>query len=297
MTEQERTPSLLAKTLPWLLGGFLLCLVAFVLFGVVDALIGSTPAPDFSPGTEVVLAGQGSEGVTVWQVGGDCTAAQAYGQLSPGLAARVLDASCYNREERRHYHRIELAGGSTGWVADDDLLPLAEYTPPPATWTPAPEPSPTPQPTRLGQPPPTAQATRPPRAEPLPMGSALYTSNWGVRLDRVQIADVVTSSAGDRSAQAEGRFAVLYLTVSNRASAPQNVHASILYIEDGQGLQHHNDNLASAYASQAECRDFALDVAPDSMVCLVAAIDIPLEGGPFLLGLNGTGDSILLEIP
>ena len=72
---------------------------------------------------------------------------------------------------------------------------------------------------------------------------------------------------------------------------------SILYIEDGQGLQHHNDNLASAYASRADCRDFALDVNPDSTVCLVAAIDIPLEGGPFVLSLDGTGDSILLDIP
>ncbi len=303
MSDQERTSSPLAKALPWLLGVFVLCLVGFMALGALEALTGSpllarsTPAPDFLPGTEVVLAGQDGAGVTVWQVGGDCTTANAYGQVPPGSEARVLEAACYNRKGRTHYHRISLANGSTGWVAADEMLPVAEYTPPPPTWTPEPEPSATPRVTPLAQSPPTAQPTRTPRTEPLPMGSALYTGNWGVRVDRVQIADVVTSAAGDKSAEAEGRFALVFLTVSNRSTGPKNVHASALYIEDGQGFQHRNDNLASAYASLADCRDFALEVAPDESVCLVAAIDIPLEGGPFVLSLDSASDSILLDLP
>jgi hypothetical protein len=128
------------------------------------------------------------------------------------------------------------------------------------------------------------------------MGSALYTGNWGLRVDRVQIADVVTSAAGDKSAQAEGRFALVFVTLSNRSTRPQNVHASTLYIEDGRGIQYRNNDLVSAYASLADCQDFALDVAPEVSVCLVAAIDIPLEGGPYLLSLDGAGDSILLDL-
>jgi hypothetical protein len=303
VTEQTGNKTPLAKALPWLLGVCLLCLVGFMALGALEALTGSpllarsTPTPELLPGREVVLAGPDGAAVTVWQVGGDCTTANAYGQVPSGSEARVLEAACYNGKGRTHYQRIALANGSTGWVAAGDMLPAAEYTPPPPTETPELEPPATSRPTSLAQSPPTAQPTRTPRAEPLPMGSALYTANWGARVDRVQIADVVTSAAGDKSAAAEGRFALLFLTIANRSNRPQNVHASTLYIEDGQGIQYRNDNLASAYASVAECQDFALDVAPDESVCLVAAIDIPVGGGPYLLSLDGAGDSILLDVP
>ena len=303
MTEEERTTRPLIKALPWLLGIFLLCLVGFMALGALEALTGSpllarsTPAPDLLPGTEVVLAGQDGASVTVRQVGGGCTTGNAYGQVPPGSQARVLEAACYNREGRTHYHRITLANGSTGWVAAGDMLPVAEYTPPPPTETPESEPTATSRPTPPAQAPATAQPTRTPRVEPLPVGSALYTGNWGLRVDRVQVADFVTSAAGDKSAEAQGRFVLVFLTISNRSNRPQNMHASTLYIEDGQGTQYRNDNLASAYASVADCQDFALDIAPEESVCLVAAIDIPVGGGPYLLSLDGASDAILLDLP
>jgi hypothetical protein len=107
----------------------------------------------------------------------------------------------------------------------------------------------------------------------------------------------VSSPAGDKSVEAAGRYALIYLTATNRGSRYATLHVSRLYVEDASGNRYGNDDTASAYASSAGCFDFALDVAPGESVCLVAAIDLPDGGGPYVLRLDGTTDSLRLDVP
>jgi hypothetical protein len=283
------------KLLPWLLGICLLGFVVLVIIGGCQALAGSglfaraTPTPRFLAGTEVTLAGQDGRPVTVWAFGGDCETGYALGELPAGWDARILDDACYDRESRTLYQRIVLADGSTGWVVAADAVLATEYTPPPPTATL--EPTLTPWPTATPLPTPT------PTPAPLPVGSSLSAGNWGLRVDRVEIVGSLASPSGDARIDAAGRFALVFLTATNQGSDPETLHASSLQIEDAAGNRYGNHDLASAYASSAECLDFALTVAPEGSVCLVAAIDVSEQSDFYVLRVTGAKDTVLLDLP
>jgi hypothetical protein len=283
------------KVLPWLLGVCLIGFLGLVAIAGYEALTGSpvfvraTPAPSFLAGAEVKLVGQDGGSVTVWSVGGDCEEGNALGQVPRGTDARILDDACYNRERKTHYHRIALVNESTGWVEAADIVPTAEYTPPPPTETP--EPTDTPWPT------PTPWPTQTPTPAPLPVGSSLSAGNWGVRVDRVEIVQSLSSPSGDALVEAGGRFALVFLTVTNHGLGPETLHASSLQIEDAEGNRYGNHDLASAYASSVDCPDYALDAAPGASVCIVAAIDISKQSSFYVLSLNGADEAVLLDVP
>jgi hypothetical protein len=291
----ERRPSPATKLLPWLFG---LCVVAFLALLALAAfealtrssiLARNTPTPAFPPGAEVRLVPQDGDSVTVWQVSAGCDVGNAFGQVPSGSQARTLDEACYRSRQKTTYHRIALANGASGWVEAGDIVPAAEYRPPPPTATPTPAGTP--------QPSPTVRPTQAPTRVPLPMGSALSAGNWGVRVDRLETAGSLSSPAGDKAVEATGRFALVFLTVTNHGTRPATLHASTIYIEDADGARYANDDRASAYASSAGCLDYALDTAPGESACLVAVLDISEQSRFYLLGLQGAGDTILLELP
>jgi hypothetical protein len=283
------------KLLPWLLGVCLLGFVVLLVIGGCQALAGAglfaraTPTPRFPAGTEVKLAGQDGEAVTVWSLGGDCEGGYVLGQLPAGWDARILDDVCYDRESRTQYQRIALADGSTGWVVAADAVLATEYTPPPPTETPVPTLTPWPTATPL----PTATPT----PAPLPVGSSLSAGDWAVRVDRVEIVGSLSSPSGGAQVEASGRFALVYVTATNHGPGLETLHASSLQIEDAEGNRYGNNDLASAYASSAACLDYALDVAPHESVCLVAAIDISEQSDFYALRLRGASAAVLLALP
>jgi hypothetical protein len=129
------------------------------------------------------------------------------------------------------------------------------------------------------------------------MGSSFFVGDWGVRVDRVEIADQLFSPSGDKSVDASGRFALVYLTATNQGIRPETLHASSVYIEDAEGNRYQNHDLASAYASSPACPDFALNIEPDGSVCLVAAVDISEQSSSYVLSLQGTDAWVLLAVP
>lgn len=294
---QRRENTLVGKVLPWLLGVCLCVFLTLMAVGVFEALVDSsvftraTPTPAFLAGMEIKLVEQDGASVTVWPVGGNCEVGIALGQMASGSDARILEDACYNRDRRTIFYRIALANGTTGWVTADNIVSAAEYTPPSPTVIPETEPTHTPWPT------PTLAPTRTPPPPPLPLGSPLSTGNWGVRVDRVEIADVLPSPAGDKTVEATGRFALVFLTATNRGPGSKTLHASSVYIEDAEGNRYPNDDLASAYASSADCLDFALDIDPGESVCLVAAIDISTQSSYYVLSLQGAEEYVLLDVP
>jgi hypothetical protein len=287
----------LSPLLPWLLALCLVCFLGLILLGGFEALGGAsllaraTPTPAFLPGTEVRLVQPGYGSVTVWQVGDRCEPGHAYGEVLSGSEARILEGVCYQRQGKTIYYRIALTLGARGWVDGEDLVRAAEYTPPTSTATPSPEPGADP----------TARPTAPPTLSPvpqlLPVGSPLTAGTWVVGVDRVGMADVLSSPAGDKQVIAEGRFLLVYLTATNRGYGPGTLHASSVYVEDAGGMRYGNHNAASAYASSPDCSDYALDVSPGESVCLVAALDVPTDVGDLVLSLNGAGESVWLDLP
>lgn len=295
MVERASQSNRLRRLLPWLLGVCLVGFLGLVAIGLYEAFDGSqvfaraTPTSAFLSGTEVKLVDPDGQSVTVWQVGGNCEVGNAFGQVPPASDARILDDACYNRESRIYYHRIALFNESTGWVKADDIVPAAEYTPPAPTETP--EPTGTPRPT------PTLPPTQTPIPPPLPQGSPLSAGNWGVRVDRVEIVESLSSPSGDRTMTAEGRFVLVFLTATNQGVGSETLHASTMHIEDAEGRRYPNDDLASAYASSADCLDFALDIDPGVSVCIVAVFDISDQSRFYTLSLFGADERILLDIP
>ena len=285
------------KVLPWVLGACLLSFLALVAAGVIEAAIGSrifakaTPTPAFGAGTDVKLVAQDGASVSVFYVSGDCVVEVALGQVPSGSDAQVLEDACYNRDRRATLHRIALDAGSTGWVEADDIVPAAEYTPPPPTETPETTPTPTPWPTS------TSTPTQTPTPAPLPMSSPLSAGAWRIRVDRVEIADAVSSPAGDKTVEATGRFALVFLTATNQGPGLRTLHAMSMYIEDAEGNRYLNHEVASAYASSADCPDYALDISPGESVCLVTAIDISAQSSYYLFSLHGADEYVLLDVP
>jgi hypothetical protein len=287
----------MGKVLPWLLGACLLSFLALVAAGLFQAAINSsvfaraTPTPAFQAGMEVKLAAQDWAAVSVYYVSGDCAVEVTFGQVPSGSDAQVLEDACYNRDRRSTLHRIALADGSPGWVEAGNIVPATEYTPPPPTEVPETTPTATPWPTATPIPTPT------PTPAPLPMSSPLSAGVWRVRVDRVEIAAAVSSPAGDKTVEATGRFALVFLTATNQGPGLRTLHASTMYIEDAEGNRYPNDSTASAYASSADCLDYALDISPGDSVCLVAAIDIPAQGSYYLFSLHGADEQVILDLP
>ena len=295
VVEQANRTNHLRRLLPWLLGVCLVGFLGLVAIGLYEASDGSqvfaraTPTSVFLTGTEVKLVDPDGNSVTVWQVGTNCEVRNAFGQVPPASDARILDGGCYSPESRIYYHRIALVNESTGWVEAGDILAAAEYTPPAPTETPKPTGTPRPTPTL----PPTATPIPP----PLPQGSPLSAGNWGIRVDRVEIAESLSSPSGDRTMTAQGRFALVFLTATNRGRGSETLHASTVYVEDAEGSRYANDDLASAYASSGGCLDFALDVEPGGSTCIVAVFDISDQSSFYVLSLFGADERVFLEVP
>jgi hypothetical protein len=287
----------MGKVLPWVLGACLLAFLVLVVIGVFKAAIDSrvfaraTPTPAFEAGMESKLVAQDGASVTVFHVGGDCVVEVTLGQVPSGSDAQVLADACYNRELRATLYQMALGSGSTGWVKAGDIVPAAEYTPPPPTESPETTPTATPWPTA------TSMPTQTPTPAPLPMSSPLSAGVWRVRVDRVELAEAVSSPAGDKTVEAAGRFALVFLTATNQGPGLRTLHASSMYIEDAEGNRYPNDSTASAYASSDDCLDYALDISPGGSVCLVAAIDISAESSYYLFSLHGADDYVLLDVP
>jgi hypothetical protein len=280
-----------------LVGLALFILLGLAVIAVLDALVKSpalaraTPTPAFAEGKDVRLIAPVYGPVTVWQVTGNCEPGLAFGQVPSGAEVRVADGYCYNRKQKSPYHLVALNSGSRGWVAASNLVSSEAYTPPTPTATIIPTPGPTAAPT------PTALPTATPVPAPLPSGSTLSVSNLELRVDRVETASTVDSTAGDDSIQAAGRFALIYLAVTNTGLQPAALHASRVLLQDAAGNEYRNNDLASAYASSPGCADFVLDLEPGATACLVTAMDVPLQPGTYALSLTGATQWVLLELP
>jgi hypothetical protein len=176
----------------------------------------------------------------------------------------------------------------------DQLIALASGQ---STPVPGKLPTSTPAPTRTPAPTPTPTST------PLPVGSSITVDDWEIRVERIETAETLTSNVTSSTEKAAGRFALLFLAVTNRGLSPRTfVAVGTVEIQDAMGERYEADNLMAAlYAEDQYNTDIGADINPDETVHIVKVFDISKQSAlyvlvPVKLGQSYTG-SVLLNIP
>jgi hypothetical protein len=169
----------------------------------------------------------------------------------------------------------------------DQLSALASGKP-----TPIPEklPTSTPIPTPL----PTSTA--------LPAGNPIVVDNWQIQVERVLTTETLSSSYRDSTEKAAGRFALVFMAVTNRALSPRTfVAIGNLAIRDATGRLYAVNPMANVYAQAQYDTDLGADINPDETVHVVAVFDVSKQSSSYVLGpgllADPHGPSVLLDIP
>lgn len=103
-------------------------------------------------------------------------------------------------------------------------------------------------------------------------------------MQQVATADTIKSNVSDDFVKAAGRFALLFLRVTNRGLYPRTFVAfGTLEVEDSSGTRYEEKPLASAYAQFSHGTDIGADLNPDETAHVIAVYDIPSVGGSYRL--------------
>ena len=113
----------------------------------------------------------------------------------------------------------------------------------------------------------------------------------------MEIAESLSSYRGDEFIKPVGRFALVYMTVTNRGLRPDTLFMDAASIMDAEGNSYRSDDIASLYASTVDCDIAAFRVNPDASACMVTAFDISHQSRFYIFGLLGVEESVLLDIP
>lgn len=171
---QSTPPATPQKIQTWLQGGrrrlwavvsiavVTACCLCFAVTSLLNPSPGvsSTPTPALAKGSQVKLVSSRDDSITAWQISGDCELGDPLGQLPSGTDALLLDASCYHPGERAYYYQVAIADGTECWIKENEIAPLAEYTPPSPN---------TPRATNTARPTSTPKSTNTPRPTNTPL--------------------------------------------------------------------------------------------------------------------------------
>lgn len=179
---------------------------------------------------------------------------------------------------------LQIENGMAQLVAlqNEEATPVAKNLP-----TATPTRTPTPRPT------PTATLT------PLPAGSKLRVDDWEVEVTRVDILRELKGITGNVE-RASGRFAVLFLRVTNRGlSTDTFIPMGNLELRDLQGRAYEENFVASGYAEYQYDTDLTGLINPDETVITIAVFDIPPTSGNYILkdGFSASSNSSGVLVP
>ena len=137
--------------------------------------------------------------------------------------------------------------------------------------TPLLTPTQTPIPTQTSIPTPTLMPT-----PVLPPGSTVRIDDWDITVNHIDIASELEASFSDREEKAAGRFAILYMSVTNRGLSPDTFVAwGCFYVRDRFGRNYEENTVATFLVQSAHDIDLGVDINPDETRQLVAVYDIP----------------------
>lgn len=146
-----------------------------------------------------------------------------------------------------------------------------------------------------------------PTATPLPAGSAILVEDtqgvkWQITVERIEVADTLTASFSDDVEKAAGRFALVFLSVTNRGLSPETFVAwGILQIQDAEGRRYDENSVASFLAETTYDTDIGASINPDQTAHVVAVYDISRQSAYYVLVPGTLADpytpSVLLNMP
>lgn len=147
----------------------------------------------------------------------------------------------------------------------------------------------------------------PPTPLPLPVGSSITITDtdgvsWEITVTDVIIADELKSQVDNGVEKAYGRFAIVFMNLTNRGFSPDNfINSSVLMIYDNQGNPYGENRMASLYAEQIYQTDFASRINPDETRHIVIVFDISKDGSGYSLAPGRMSNvyfpGVLLDIP
>jgi hypothetical protein len=150
---------------------------------------------------------------------------------------------------------------------------------------------------------PTPFPTPIPTATAHPLGSSIVIEKWQIKVNK--IITVPSISYNNMLEKAAGRFALVFMTVTNRDLSPQPFVAfEVVEIQDANGQTYDENTIASDYAQeQYKTDNEGTLINPDSTQNVVAAFDISNGSAYYLLvpgllpSVNKNIESLLLDIP
>ena len=149
---------------------------------------------------------------------------------------------------------------------------------------------------------PTPFPTPIPTATAYPLGSSIVIEKWQIKVNK--IITVPGVSYNNMLEKAAGRFALVFMTVTNLDLSPQAFDAFfITQIQDANGQTYDENTVASEYAQEQYKTDIFSLVNPDATQNVVAAFDISNESAYYLLvpgllpSVHKNIESLLLDVP
>jgi hypothetical protein len=136
-----------------------------------------------------------------------------------------------------------------------------------------------------------------------PSGSPIIVDKWEIRVNRILTAERLESAYSDSLEKARGRFALVFMDVTNRGFSPRTfVGFGHIEIQDATGRTYEENTLASTYAMDKYQTDIPADINPDETVRVVSVFDISEQSDsyvliPGLLASESSARALLLSVP
>jgi hypothetical protein len=146
-----------------------------------------------------------------------------------------------------------------------------------------------------------------PTPTPLPIGSIFtielqYGTKWQIIVKNIEISDSLKSIYDDSFEKAAGRFAIIFMDVTNRGLSPDYFSTiGLLNIQDATGQIYETNIVAETYANDIYPNNYCGDINPDATVSCIAVYDISKQSNsytfvPGTLANQGAAH-VLLQIP
>jgi hypothetical protein len=176
--------------------------------------------------------------------------------------------------------------------ATDQLLALSSGKP-----TPVPKnlPTATPLPTLL------------PTLTPLPAGNPVVINDsdgnpWQIKVTKVLVAATLKPTYSKSVEKAAGRFAIVFMEVTNRGLSPETFVAfGTLNVRDASGQRFEANDIASFYAQDLYGADICAEINPDGTKHCVAVYDISKQSDFYMLIPGSLADpnapTVFLKVP
>ncbi len=142
-----------------------------------------------------------------------------------------------------------------------------------------------------------------PTATPYPAGSAVMFGDWQVKVEKVVVANQVTYL--NSVYKPKGQFVLVFMTVVNRASRPQQwMGFDTIEIRDSSG-QTYSENQDATFGAldTYNLKDWLNYTNPDASISVVVGFDLPVGKNSCVIvpargsGQTGTTATLRLNVP